>query len=39
VLCADSVLNPNWAILIVGSRVEVVSGTGRKHTSICIIHF
>ena len=38
VLCPDSVLNPNWAVLIVGGLVEVVSGTGRKYASLCIIH-
>ena len=36
---SDAVLDPDWAVLIVGSLVKVVSSTGRKHACLSIIHY
>lgn len=38
VLCPDAILDPHWAVLVVGSLVQVVSGARRKNTWLCIIH-
>jgi hypothetical protein len=37
-LSPDSILNPDWTVLIVGCLVKVVLSTGRKYTAFCIIH-